>query len=121
MRIHSPAAKEVGAHGAPMFMTQCEHPKRSLDKVISTFSAPRGHPALCFRNMMLTQLMPYVQGRRGVYFCSNWVTAGNGHDLSLLAGMACATAVGADYPFEDADAAWDHSCLSGFMFGRFGV
>ena len=120
----SPSAAAAGAHGAPMFMTQCVHPKREIDpsKVVSSFSAPRAHPALCFRNMMLTQLMPYVQGRRGVYFCSNWVTAGNGHDLSLLAGIACATAVGADYPFpEDDGARLDHERLSGFMFGRYGV
>ena len=41
------------------------------------------------------RLMPLVQGNRGVYYASNWVTLGNGHDLSCLSGMACANAIGA--------------------------
>ena len=65
--------------------------------------------------MLITQLLSLIQGRRGVYYCSNWSTAGNGHDLSLLAGIACATSIGADYPFDDPDAKRDHSLLSSFM------
>ncbi len=65
--------------------------------------------------MLITQLLPLVQGRRGVYYCSNWATAGNGHDLSLLAGICCATAIGAEYPFADGAAKRDHRLLSGFM------
>jgi hypothetical protein len=83
--------------------------------VIGSFSAPRAHPGLCVRNMLITQLLPLVQGRRGVYYCSNWATAGNGHDLSLLAGICCATAIGAEYPFADGAAKRDHRLLSGFM------
>jgi len=113
----SPTAKAAGVHGADMFVTQCKHPRKEIDesKVIGTFSAPRAHPAMCFRNMLITQLLPLVQGRRGVYFCSNWSVAGNGHDLSLLAGICCASAIGADYPFEDRDAARDHDLLRRFM------
>ena len=55
-----------------MFMSQCVHPKRDLDNVIATFSAPRAHPALCFRNMMLTQLMPYVPTCVCVCVCVCW-------------------------------------------------
>lgn len=74
---------------------------RDVEDVVSTFAAPRAHPGLCFRNMIITQLLGLVQGRRGVYFCSNWATAGNGHDLSLVAGMCVADAIGAEYPFPD--------------------
>jgi len=113
----SPSAKAKGVLGGDMFMTQCQMPKKEIDesKLLGTFSAPRAHPSMCFRNMMITQLLPLVQGRRGVYFCSNWATAGNGHDLSLLAGICCATAIGADYPFEDPGAERDHSLLKSFM------
>jgi len=40
-------------------------------------------------------------GRDGVYYCSNWTTPGNCHDMSLLSGMLCAHAIGAKYPFPD--------------------
>ena len=39
-------------------------------------------------------------GRDGVYYCSNWTTPGNTHDMSLLSGIVCAHAIGAAYPFE---------------------
>jgi hypothetical protein len=42
-----------------------------------------------------------VQGKDGVYYCSNWTTPGNCHDMSLLSGIVCAHAIGADYPFEE--------------------
>ena len=38
-------------------------------------------------------------------------TPGNGHDLSLCSGLAVAAAMGARYPFDDADAAEDLSRL----------
>ena len=41
-----------------------------------------------------------AQGRRGVYYCANYTTPGNCHDMSLLSGIVCATAIGAKYPFE---------------------
>lgn len=50
-------------------------------------------------NLMVTQLLRLIQGRRGVYYCCNYTTPGNGHDLSLLSGFCAAHAVGASYPF----------------------
>jgi len=41
------------------------------------------------------------QGRDGLYYCSNWTTPGNCHDMSLLSGFLCAHAIGAEYPFPD--------------------
>lgn len=68
-------------------------------KQIRTFSAPRAHPDLSVQNMVVTQLLHLIQGRNGVYFCSNWTAPGNGHDLSLTSGLAVASAIGAEYPF----------------------
>jgi len=36
-----------------------------------------------------------------LYYCSNWTTPGNCHDMSLLSGFLCAHAIGAEYPFPD--------------------
>ena len=57
-----------------------------------------------------------VQGRHGVYYCSNWTTPGNCHDMSLLSGFICAHAVGAAYPFpEDVEANKDFHRLRDLM------
>eukprot|EP00929_Paragymnodinium_shiwhaense_P118289 TRINITY_DN90220_c0_g1_i1.p1 TRINITY_DN90220_c0_g1~~TRINITY_DN90220_c0_g1_i1.p1 ORF type:complete len:862 (-),score=79.18 TRINITY_DN90220_c0_g1_i1:63-2648(-) len=102
----SPAAKAAGFERgtqAPMFMTQCLREDSPLDegKVLKTFSAPRAHPDLTMKNMAITQMLPLIQGRNGVYYCSNYTVPGNGHDLSLLGGIVVAHAIGAKYPFED--------------------
>jgi len=49
--------------------------------------------------MAITQMMHLIQGRHGIYYCSNWTAPGNGHDLSFLSGVAVATEIGASYPF----------------------
>jgi len=38
----------------------------------------------------------------GIYYCANWTTPGNCHDMSLLSGIVAAHAIGAAYPFPDA-------------------
>lgn len=101
-----------------MFVTQSVFPQRPIDesKVGMYTSAPRAHPQMCLHNLMITQGMPLVQGRRGVYFCGNWATAGNGHDLSCLSGLCVAGAIGAEYPFpENADAILDYQRLGSFL------
>ena len=56
------------------------------------------------------------QGRDGLYYCSNWTTPGNCHDMSLLSGFLCATAIGAEYPFpDDAEARKDLHRLNDLM------
>ena len=42
-----------------------------------------------------------AQGRNGIYYCSNYTTPGNCHDMSLLSGFVCANAIGADYLFPE--------------------
>ena len=56
-----------------------------------------------------------VQGRDGIYYCSNWTTPGNCHDMSFLSGLACAHAIGARYPFEDREATKDFHRLRDLM------
>eukprot|EP01062_Namystynia_karyoxenos_P079927 TRINITY_DN8521_c0_g1_i1.p1 TRINITY_DN8521_c0_g1~~TRINITY_DN8521_c0_g1_i1.p1 ORF type:complete len:789 (+),score=293.33 TRINITY_DN8521_c0_g1_i1:94-2367(+) len=114
----SPSAVQKGRHGAPMFVTQCEHWHRPVDpaKIESRMSPPRAHPDLCVQNVIITQLLKLIQGNRGAYFCSNWTTAGNCHDLSFLAGVSVAGAIGADYPFPgEAAARRDYDRLRSFM------
>lgn len=103
----SPAARAVGSGGelAPMFMTQSIRPEteellaESPDKLRGTFSAPRSHPDMSIKNMAITQMLHLIQGRRGIYYCSNYTAPGNGHDLAFLSGVVVAHAIGAEYPF----------------------
>ncbi|KAJ1451092.1 hypothetical protein M885DRAFT_499772 [Pelagophyceae sp. CCMP2097] len=51
-------------------------------------------PPLCHRSPLQHRF-----AESGVYYCSNWATPGNCHDMSLLSGFLCAAAIGAAYPF----------------------
>lgn len=115
----SPSARAAGVDptASPMLMTQSLHQHSTIDpdKTIRTFSAPRGHPDLSLRNGAITQLLHLIQGRHGVYFCSNWTGPGNGHDLSCMTGLVCAGAIGARYPFDDKEARIDYDDARWFM------
>ena len=68
------------------------------------------------RNLAISMLLRFCQGRQGVYFCGSFATPGNGHDLSLLSGMAIAHIIGAPYPFvQDAAARRDFDKLYRLM------
>lgn len=62
-------------------------------------SHARAHPLYSGWNVMAQLSLRLIQGRDGCYYCSNWTTPGNCHDMSLLSGFICAHAIGADYPF----------------------
>lgn len=98
----SPCAEDAGVKGADMYMSQALHGDENLDpsKVLKTFSPPRAHPKMGVRNMMVTQLLSLIQGQNGIYYAGNYVSAGNGHDLSLVTGMCVARSIGAQYPFK---------------------
>jgi len=101
-----------------MLVTHDLSDHKTLDpkEVRGTTCHARAHPDLTFTNLLATQMLPLVQGRRGVYYCCNYTTPANGHDLSLLSGFAAANAVGAAYPFpEDPSAEADFHRLRGLM------
>jgi len=76
----------------------------------------RAHPLYSGWNVMAQLCLRLSQGKDGVYFCSNWTTPGNTHDMSLLSGMLCAYAIGAPYPFpEDTEARKDFHRLNDLM------
>jgi predicted NAD/FAD-binding protein len=77
---------------------------KSIDPnlVRGTGNHARAHPLYSGWNVMAQLSLRLVQGRDGVYYCSNWTTPGNCHDMSLLSGWVCAHAIGADYPFPEA-------------------
>lgn len=76
---------------------------KSIDRKLirGTGNHARAHPLYSGWNVMAMLSLRLVQGKDGVYYCSNWTTPGNCHDMSLLSGLVCAHAIGADYPFED--------------------
>ena len=76
----------------------------------------RAHPLYSPWNVMAVLSLRLCQGRDGLYYCSNWTTPGNCHDMSLLSGMLCAHAIGAPYPFDPStDALKDFVRLNGLM------
>jgi predicted NAD/FAD-binding protein len=54
----------------------------------------RAHPLYSGWNVAAQLSLRLVQGRDGVFYCSNWTTPGNCHDMSLLSGLIAAHAVG---------------------------
>ncbi|KAJ8605089.1 hypothetical protein CTAYLR_000369 [Chrysophaeum taylorii] len=62
----------------------------------------RAHPLYSPWNVAAQLSLRLCQGRDGIYYCSNWTTPGNCHDMSLVSGFLCAHAIGADYPWHDA-------------------
>lgn len=114
---HGARSAGVAAEHAHMFMTQSLHAHREIDatRTISQYSAPRSHPSLSTTNMVVTQMLHLVQGRRGVFFSSNWTAPGNGHDLSCTSGLAVASAIGAAYPLKCEEARRDHRDCRRFM------
>ncbi|KAL7535031.1 hypothetical protein ACHAXR_008423 [Thalassiosira sp. AJA248-18] len=75
---------------------------KSIDKelIVGTANHARAHPLYSGWNVMAMLSLRLVQGKDGIYYCSNWTTPGNCHDMSFLSGLACAHAIGAKYPFE---------------------
>jgi len=68
--------------------------------VRGTRNHARAHPLYSGWNVAAMMSLRLVQGRNGIYYCSNWTTPGNCHDMSFLSGIICAHAIGAKYPFE---------------------
>ena len=75
---------------------------KSIDPslVRGTGNHARAHPLYSGWNVAAQLSLRLVQGKNGIYYCSNWTTPGNCHDMSLLSGLVCAHAIGAKYPFE---------------------
>ena len=114
-----PAAKngEAGRRitFAEMYWKNCNNPKRGgadIDpaKVVGEVENVRAHPLLSPRNHAAALALRFAQDQAadgygdlsgrgtGVFFCGNYSTPGNGHDLSLLSGFAVAHRLGAPYP-----------------------
>ncbi|KAL3808120.1 hypothetical protein ACHAXA_004974 [Cyclostephanos tholiformis] len=84
--------------------------------VVGTANHARAHPLYSGWNVMAMLSLRLVQGRDGIYYCSNWTTPGNCHDMSFLSGLVCAHAIGAKYPFEgDREAKKDFHRLRDLM------
>ena len=86
----------------PMLITHCLGEGKTIDpKLIrGDGNHVRAHPLYSGWNVASLLSLRLIQGRRGVYYCSNYTTPGNCHDMSLLSGLMCAQAIGAPYLFE---------------------
>jgi len=93
-----------------------EGKKIDADLVRGGGNHARAHPLYSGWNVMAQLSLRLCQGRDGLYYCSNWTTPGNCHDMSLLSGFLCAHAIGAKYPFpQDAEAKKDFHRLNDLM------
>jgi predicted NAD/FAD-binding protein/cytochrome b involved in lipid metabolism len=91
---------------------------KSIDekKIVGTANHARAHPLYSGWNVMAMLSLRLVQGNNGIYYCSNWTTPGNCHDMSFLSGLVCANAIGAKYPFaHDVEAKKDFGRMRDLM------
>lgn len=83
-------------------------PSSTLGLVDNTWA----HPQLDLPNMLRSSALTMLQGHCNSYYCGNYATPGNGHDLSLLSGIVIAdevsrhsshakSEVGSMYPFDN--------------------
>jgi len=88
----------------PLLISHALTEGKSVDptKIVGTGNHARAHPLYSGWNIMTMLSMRLAQGRNGIYYCANWTTPGNTHDMSLLSGIVAAHAIGAEYPFPDA-------------------
>jgi predicted NAD/FAD-binding protein/cytochrome b involved in lipid metabolism len=102
----------------PLLITHALGEGKSIDSklVRGEGNHARAHPLYSGWNLTTVLTMRLLQGRRGVFYCANYTTPGNCHDMSLLSGLIAAHAVGADYPFPDnVEAFKDFGRLRGLM------
>lgn len=87
---------------------------------LATVDNSWAHPQFTMQSMGLSMALPLLQGRSGVYYCASYTTPGNGHDLSLLSGLAVAYQLsGGYYPFSETAspaARRDFELLKGLLF-----
>eukprot|EP01065_Artemidia_motanka_P029691 TRINITY_DN35781_c0_g1_i1.p1 TRINITY_DN35781_c0_g1~~TRINITY_DN35781_c0_g1_i1.p1 ORF type:complete len:737 (+),score=243.06 TRINITY_DN35781_c0_g1_i1:90-2300(+) len=114
----TPSTSAFGDDAPAMLVTHDLSPHKNIapEHVRGTTSHARAHPDLTTMNLMITQMLPMIQGRRGVYYCCNYTTPANGHDLSLLSGFSAAWSAGARYPFPaNVEAEADFKRMKGLM------
>ena len=103
----------------PLLITHALGAGKTIDpsKIVGDGSHARAHPLYSGWNVAAMLSLRLAQGRRGIYYCSNYTTPGNCHDMSLNSGLNCARAIGAAYPFEgqDAEAELDFFRLGSLM------
>eukprot|EP01063_Lacrimia_lanifica_P032337 TRINITY_DN550_c3_g1_i1.p1 TRINITY_DN550_c3_g1~~TRINITY_DN550_c3_g1_i1.p1 ORF type:complete len:754 (+),score=323.05 TRINITY_DN550_c3_g1_i1:199-2262(+) len=86
----------------PMLITHALGEGRTIDpeKIVGTGNHARAHPLYSGWNLASLLSLRLAQGRNGIYYCANYTTPGNCHDMSLASGLVVAQAIGAPYPFE---------------------
>jgi predicted NAD/FAD-binding protein len=104
--------------GHPMLVTF--NSKKTIRNVEAECALPRPTHALSLHNLANMLLLRYIQGRRGIYYCSGYTTPEGAHDLSFVSGLVAARAIGAAYPFDPAqrDALADFHRMQRLMLGR---
>lgn len=87
--VHSPPARPANENGGSFRCTMfeiedCTARGATMEKMIEIVNTP---------NVLRMVALRVLQGDRGLYYCANYTTPANGHDLSLLSGFVVAAAV----------------------------
>jgi len=87
----------------PMLITHALGEGKTIDPSLirGTGNHARAHPLYSGWNVAALLMLRYAQGKDGIFYCANYTTPGNCHDMSLLSGLIAAHAIGAAYPFEE--------------------
>jgi len=90
----------------PLLISHALTEGKTIDetKIVGEGNHSRAHPLYSGWNIMTMLSLRLAQGRQGFYYCANWTTPGNTHDMSCLSGIVAAHAIGAEYPFEGDEA-----------------
>lgn len=103
--------------GRPMLVTF--NSRKPIADVVAEVELPNPTHTLSLRNLANMLLFRFVQGRRGVYYCSGYTTPEGAHDISFLSGLVVAGELGAEYPFADVpEALADYRQMQRLMLGR---
>lgn len=102
--VQTPEANKLAmSEKPPMLITHTLGEGKTInpEKIVGTGNHARAHPLYSGWNVAALLALRLIQGRNGIYYCCNYTTPGNCHDMSLLSGLNVAYSIGAEYPFEN--------------------
>ena len=89
-----PGCSPLPASSPSVDDSRLNHPAPDSNRVRGEVDNSLAHPRLNLVNLARMWSLRFMQGESGLYYCSNYTTPGNGHDLSLLSGMSVASRIG---------------------------
>jgi predicted NAD/FAD-binding protein len=104
--------------GVPMLVTFSS--RKPIEKVQKRVDLPRAVHSVSLRNLIITTMSRYIQGKNDIYYCGTFTTPEGAHDLAFMSGLVAAKMVGAPYPFSqnNTEAVADFDLMQRMMLRR---